>query len=103
VLLEEMPAATPPLPEPSVRAGVFRIENTSTYLAQTARDRVAGAQAILDQHVATAINGLCGSCERPSPCDTYEDALRTLTGYGGGCPVASREPPNRRARRALTH
>lgn len=67
MLLEQIPAATPPLREASDRAGVFRIENTSTYLARTTRDRVAGAQAILDQHVTTAIDTGHGLLPRRQP------------------------------------
>lgn len=53
---------------------------TGTYLAFTAQERLALAQAEIDQHVYT-VRGFCASCREPAPCAARQAASGVFARY----------------------
>lgn len=54
----------------------------TTHYAETAEERLAEAQLVLDTHITSSATGLCLSCSTPGPCPEREKAavifFRTL-------------------------
>jgi len=48
--------------------------SANTYYGQTAEQRLAWAQRVLDTHITSSATGRCLACSRPGPCPEREEA-----------------------------
>lgn len=55
---------------------------TTTYLSHAARERLDRAQADLDRHRVSALDGNCLACHQPEPCPARRAADMTFGRYG---------------------
>jgi hypothetical protein len=54
----------------------------TTYLSRAAWEQLDAAQAIVDQHAASRINGVCPICRIPDPCPARASAAERISRYG---------------------
>ncbi len=66
----------------------------TVYLSRAAREHLDAAQAIVDEHSASATNGICRVCRLPDPCPTRAEAAATISRYGQ---LPRRRPSSRTA------
>jgi hypothetical protein len=55
---------------------------TTTYLAAAALEQLHHAQAELDRHLATGLEGRCRTCQQAEPCPAPLTANATFAKYG---------------------
>jgi hypothetical protein len=55
---------------------------TTTYLTQAAMEQVDHAQAELERHLVTGIDGRCVTCQQTEPCSGRASAGATFARYG---------------------
>lgn len=54
----------------------------TVYLSRAAWEHLDAAQAVVDQHAASATNGICRICRVPDPCPSRSEAAATISRYG---------------------
>ena len=54
----------------------------TVYLSRAAWEHLDAAQAVVDQHAASATNGICRICRVPDPCPRRAAAAARISRYG---------------------
>jgi hypothetical protein len=62
--------------------GVGMASESTTYLARNALDRLRAAQAVVDWHAASGVDGRCLRCGQPEPCRSRIAASAVFARYG---------------------